>query len=33
MTYVFKRYKLEQKIHNIFKPKKEKENVLIVILF
>jgi hypothetical protein len=31
MTYVFIRYKIEQKPHNIFEPKKE--NVLIVLLF
>jgi hypothetical protein len=33
MTCVFKKYKIEQKPHNIFEPKKEKENVLIVLLF
>jgi predicted membrane protein len=33
MIYVFKRYKIEQKPHNIFEPKEEKENVLIVLLF
>jgi hypothetical protein len=33
MTYVCKRYKIEQKTHNIFESKKEKENVLIVLLF
>jgi hypothetical protein len=33
MIYVFKRYKIEQKSHNIFEPKEEKETVLIVLLF
>jgi hypothetical protein len=33
MTYVFKRNRIELKIYNIFESKKEKEKVLIVLLF